>query len=199
MGRDDLAELQWRKVVSEMPDYRPGRRGLVESLLKLGRRETAAIEIERLLASDTLRGSGLLLAASLAEQRGELAEAKQDLLAAILDQPDDPEPLEALCKFLFDHGTPAEAKAALEQLTARLPNDGAVLHNLGAVNTRLGDFAAAVTAYRASLDVRSNSAATRGELSLALAALGRSGDSEVAREISQPDVSAPAAPAVCAT
>jgi tetratricopeptide (TPR) repeat protein len=199
LGRHDLAELEWREIVNEMPDYRPGRHGLVESLLKLGRYETAQVEIDRLVISETHRCLGLVLAAELAEQRGELLLAKKILEATSCDSLDDHEPLEALCRFLFEHGPLDEAKEALQRLVDRLPGDGAAWHNLGAVNTRLGDIAAAVDAYQASLKVRPASDVTSRELSCALAALHRVGDSTESLSTPEPLAGAHSCPAVSDT
>jgi len=168
-GRADLAELQWRCAVREMPKYRLGWRGLLDSLLRLRRLQTAAVEIEHLLLDADLRSTALLARAQLSEIRGQPDAAKQDLAAAVADFPDEIEPLEAFCRFHFEHGEPYEAKLALRELSTRLPNDGAVLHNLGTVNVRLGQYSAAVDAYRASLRVRPESESTSRELASALA------------------------------
>jgi tetratricopeptide (TPR) repeat protein len=180
MGRGDLAELQWRCVIREMPTYRLGWRGLLACLLRLRRFQTTAIEIERMLSLAELRSTALVMKAQLALLHGDLSRAKQDILAAIQDYPDEFEPLEALCRFLFEHGEPYEAKLALQELSTRLPNDGSVLHNLGVVNVRLGQYAAAVEAYESSVRVRPDSAATYRELASALSALGKADESQAA-------------------
>lgn len=104
---------------------------------------------------------------------GDIGAAKSEILHAILENPGGIEPLEAYCRFLFEHGHPYEAKLALAELSRRVPDDGAILHNLGAVHFRLGLLAEASDAYTASLEVRPDSPATLRELAAVLTAQGR--------------------------
>jgi len=172
MNRPDLAEIQWRYATSELPAYHNGWRGLIECLLRLNRFQTAVVEVEQILEDDRTRLTGLLLRAQIAQAHGDLAAAKQDILLAVQDYPDDTEPLESLCRLLFNYGGPLEAKLALQELSARLPDDGAVWHNLGTANVRLGQFHAAVEAYEASLRVRPESDGTQRELANARSLAG---------------------------
>jgi tetratricopeptide (TPR) repeat protein len=164
MSRPDLAELQWRRSTDEMPQYRVGWRGLVECLLQMRRCETAGVECERMLKDDSLRSTAIILRAQLDQLQGHIETAKQGILAATRDYPDEVEPREALCRLLFEHGEPAEAQSALRELACRLPQDGAVLHNLGTVNLRLGQFQSAVEAFEKSLLVRPDSEHTFRDL-----------------------------------
>ena len=63
MNRPDLAELQWRQVIGELPHYPVGWRGLVDCLLRLRRCETAATELEQMFASESLRSTALIIRA----------------------------------------------------------------------------------------------------------------------------------------
>ena len=164
MNRPDLAELQWRQVVCEMPQYRAAWRGLAESQITLGRYQTAQLEISHMLESESLRSTALLARAKLAASLGRLAAAKQDILTALQDYPAEIEPLEMHCRYLFEHGEPSEARLALRELAERLPSDGAVQHNLGTINARLGYYEAAVAAYEESLRLRPESEHTQREL-----------------------------------
>lgn len=167
MNRPDLAEIQWRCAIGEVPNYCPGWRGLLEALIQLRRYQTAAIEVERIIGEANLHCTALLGRSKLSAVLGHLDAAKRDILHAIAEHPDEIEPLELLCRYLFERGEPYEAKLALQELSTRLPNDGSVLHNLGVINMRLGHYPAAVAAFEASLGVRPNSEITRHEFASA--------------------------------
>src|SRR5262249_28218800 len=68
---------------------------------------------------------------------GDLAEGRRELEEAAHSFPDDPEPQEALCRLLFEHGDLAEAEQALREKVRRDPTDAAAFHNLGTVHLRL--------------------------------------------------------------
>jgi O-antigen biosynthesis protein len=180
MGQTDRAEIQWRQILAEMPSYQLAWQGLVECLLRRGRYQTAAIEIEQILNSKDLRCTALLMRARISEARGNLEMAKADINLAVHDYPEQLDALHSLCRFLFDHGELLEAKLALETLRTLLPTDPSVLHNLGTINVRLGQHAAAVEFYEESLRLRPESGTTLRELEAALRASGNSEAAESA-------------------
>jgi tetratricopeptide (TPR) repeat protein len=173
LGESEKAEEQWRQVVAEMPGYRPGWRGLGEALLKQGKQDALAALVQQLLADGKLRGEGLLLQGQAAVARGECAAARRWLEQAVAENPTEPEFQQALCRFLFEQGTPAEAEAALTRLVHLVPQDAAALHNLGTVRLRVHRYAEAIEAFRQSLRYRPNSAATCLHLGSALKESGQ--------------------------
>ena len=60
------AEDQWRRIVTEVPGYRLGWRGLAETLIRRGRFAAAEALVEDLLGNDSLRVEGWLLKSRIA-------------------------------------------------------------------------------------------------------------------------------------
>ncbi len=88
-------------------------------------------------------------------------------------RPNDPEALEARCRFLFENGEPAEAEAALQDLLRLRPQDAAAHHNLGTVYVRQGRMCGrGREAYSRSLQLRPDSASTWVRLGDALREVG---------------------------
>ena len=54
MNRLDLAEIQWRDIVHQRPDYRPGWQGLGDNLLRQQKLVMAEVELEKLVAVGNL-------------------------------------------------------------------------------------------------------------------------------------------------
>jgi GT2 family glycosyltransferase/tetratricopeptide (TPR) repeat protein len=173
LGELARAEEQWRRVVDEMPRYRPGWRGLSDVLLRQGKQPEALAVAQGLLGQPSLRCEGLLLKSQAAVARGALAEAKADLERAVGEFANDLEPREAWCRFLFEHGDAAEAEAALRELVRRDPANASAYCNLGTLNLRLGRYPTAADYYRQSLRYRPDHATTREQLRHALQQCGR--------------------------
>jgi FkbM family methyltransferase len=176
----DLArcEEQWRLVVREAPRHRPGWHGLAEVLLRRGKSAEVAVLAERLMNDRTLRIDGLLLRGRVAAANGSAGEAEHNYRAAVAAAPDNPEPLEALSRMLFDAGRPGEAIASLEALVRLRPRDAAALHNLGSAHVSQGQSALAVKAYSRSVEMRPDSVATWLSLGDALRDAGRPREAE---------------------
>jgi GT2 family glycosyltransferase/tetratricopeptide (TPR) repeat protein/2-polyprenyl-3-methyl-5-hydroxy-6-metoxy-1,4-benzoquinol methylase len=172
----DLAreEQQWRLVVQEKPKYRSGWHGLGEVLLHARKYDEAQSIAEQLIQDRVLRSEGLTLKAQVGACRGDWDGAKRQLEAAVKECPEDLEPLQALCRLLFEHGEPAAAERALQELIRRAPTDAAAYHNLGTVYRRMGRNGEAVHSYRQSLKHRPDAPATYLELGQALNDSGRS-------------------------
>ncbi len=161
MGRPDLAEVQWRRILEESPRQRQARLQLVDSLIRQCRFLTAADELERLDGAETASCEAMLLRVQLAEGQRRLAEAEQWARAAVERFPEAPAAWEALGRFLFEHGEAGEAAEVLGQVVERQPGNGAAWHNLGMAQLRAGRIEAAVESLEQSLRVRPESAATR--------------------------------------
>lgn len=170
------AEIQWRAVIKEAPEYRLGWRGLGQVLMRQQKLQQAEELASNLTAqsdgTSPLRCEGLLLAAKLAQLTGEEEPAGQFLNSARQEFPGDLEPLRELCQWLFERGDFAGAEAALRELSVRDPADGSAPHNLGSIYLACGDPQQAAKAFAASLRIRPNSAATYHQLGQALAATG---------------------------
>jgi GT2 family glycosyltransferase/tetratricopeptide (TPR) repeat protein len=154
MGRFDRAEQQWRQIVQDGPGYTAAWRGLGEALLKQGKDAEVAAIVGRLVSRPQTRSTGRLLEARLSGQRGDYIAARRALEAALRESPESIDPLQELCRLIFEHGTPQEGEAALRQLIRREPEDAAAWHNLGTVVCQLGRFDEAASAYRRSLELR---------------------------------------------
>lgn len=181
MRREDLAELQWRHAVAEEPGFREGQRCLAETLIRQAKYYAAEIHIEGMLQQPSLRIEAVIQQACLAEARGDLQAARRKLDEAVGESPDRIEPLQALCKFLFEHGDLEDTRQALHRLVSLSPRDGAAAHNLGLVYQRAGQLQDAVHWLRESLRVRPGSAATWEQLVSTLEQLGLTEEAAKAR------------------
>jgi len=171
----DLAEADrhWREVVREAPGYRPGWRGLAETLIGRGLFAEAGVVAEQLVRDGPHPVEGLIIKSRIALELGRFDEARVELDRAIAAAPDDLETLRARCPLLFEHGTPAEAEEALKCLIVHDPQDASAYHNLGTLLLRTARYDEAVQAYRQSLRYRLNYPATYVSLGYALKDSGR--------------------------
>ncbi|HEY2826749.1 MAG TPA: tetratricopeptide repeat protein [Pirellulales bacterium] len=160
-GKLDLAEIQWRRVLDELPSYRPPWRGLSECLLKQKKLKTLQVELEQIPNERPLLCESAIQRYLIAKASGDLAEASRQLGQAAHILPDDIHLLRCRCHFLFDNGNPDEAIQALSELCRREPNDGAAHHNLGLACLRANRTGAAKVAFENSLAVRPNHSLTQ--------------------------------------
>jgi tetratricopeptide (TPR) repeat protein len=171
MGRADLAEVQWRNSRVNGSQFAPSRRAMIERMLQQRRLETARIEINGMLCASTLRCDGLLLDGMLQETLGNIQDATRCLKDAVKAFPDHEEPLQALCRLLFEHDQLPEAEIATQAILARNPHDAAAYHNLGAISLRQEKLTEAILAFRRSLELRPDAEMTKEQLDAALLAL----------------------------
>jgi len=168
MGRADLAEVQWRNSTVNHSQFALSRRVMIERMIQQRRRETAQVEIEGMQSDGSLRCDGLILEARLEESAGNIENAKRWLEVAVKESPDREEPLQALCRLLFDHEASPEAEIAIEELLRRTPGDATAYHNLGVVLVRQGKQDRAIQAFQKSLELRPDAAMTQASLDAAL-------------------------------
>jgi len=173
MGDLAEAERHWREVVREAPGYRPGWRGLAETMIGRGRFAEAGALAEELVRNGPHHVEGLLIESRIALALGRFEKARVELDRAIAEGPDDLETLRGRCQFLFEHGTPVEAEEALNCLIDHDPHDASAYHNLGTLLLRTARYDEAVQAYRQSLRFRLNHPATYVSLGYALKDSGR--------------------------
>ena len=182
MGDLAQAEREWRTVTQEVPRYRPGWRGLAEVLTRAGRRDDVMAVAERCLADPALRVEGRLLRGRLALTDGDIAAARAEFEQAAAECPTDRAALEARCQILFDHGTPAEAEAALRALIDRHPAEAAAHHNLGMLLSRLKRHEEAAVSLRQALRFRADDPTIYLHLSQTLSDSGRPEEALAAME-----------------
>jgi GT2 family glycosyltransferase/tetratricopeptide (TPR) repeat protein len=168
MGDATREEEQWRLVVGEKPTYRPGWRGLGETLLRAGRHEEALGLANHLLGKSDLAVEGRILKSQVSTARGDLGAARRELEEAIEQWPDDLPVLQALCRVVFEQGDLLSAEKFLRELVRRDPKDASAYHNLGAVYRWLGRHGEAVEAFRESLRLRPGASPTYLQLGHAL-------------------------------
>jgi Flp pilus assembly protein TadD len=163
-GRFDLALEQWRRVVDEIPKYRPGWRGVGDCLRELKRlhelREIAA----HLSATRDLRATGLVMAALNEHATGNSTRRGEILSQARSEFPIDREVLREWCRFTFENRDRDEAAVALRELVRLDPNDPSAFHNYGVILLQLGRIQEAGLCLTQSLHLRPDSAPTRALL-----------------------------------
>ncbi len=166
-NRHDLAELQWRQVLNEVPGFRPAWRGLGESLIRQQRFTTAKLEFERMPENPLIACEKRMLQAELATAENNIECAAHHYFQAAKVFPDDLELLRARCRFLFEQGDASQTEVALDELCRRNPHDGAAFHNLGTLFSRDGRWGQAIEAFERSLAVRPNNPLTQQLLAVA--------------------------------
>ena len=169
-GRHDVAELQWRKTIEEVPAYRAGWRGLSRIAVSSTATITEEVMADCLAQVPSLQIEGAWRF-DVAQARGDFMQAKCDLERGLSDYPKDLDLQRQYCRLLFEHGLDHEAERALQQLCERDPNDGAAHCNLGTLYLRMGRASDAVVTLERSLNVRPQHELTQKQLLLARQAL----------------------------
>jgi tetratricopeptide (TPR) repeat protein len=173
MGLHEKSAAQWQAILDATRDYLPAWRGLAEALLKLGRYDCLVRLVEEMQSTPDLRLTGWTIQARLLERRGDLVGARRALESALHEVPDAVEPLQELCRFLFEHGEFDEAERALRRLTECSPGDASAWHNLGTIYCQLARYDEAAAAYRKSLAIRPNAEPTLQQLTFAVSRVER--------------------------
>jgi Flp pilus assembly protein TadD len=140
--------------------------------------QEARVTADQLLAELRLRPEGRILRVKVAAAEGDGAGAWAEVDRAGRETPDDLEPLQALCRVLFEQGHLTEAERALRELVRRDPQSGRANHNLGMVYQRMGRPNLAAEAYRHALRSRADWPATYVHLGHALKDMGKLEEAE---------------------
>ena len=167
------AEEQWRLIVSEVPNYRDGWRGLADNLLK--QRKFAAVqEVANHLASDRrLAAEAKRIKGQLCQVGGDWTAARRALDEAVRAEPDDLVLVRTRCQFLFERGALDDAEQALKDLAERDHADCSARHNLGTICLRKGRADEAAAYYRQSIELGSRTPESHLYLAFALEQMGR--------------------------
>ncbi|MCA9178830.1 MAG: glycosyltransferase [Planctomycetales bacterium] len=161
LGRWDVAEAVLRDSLVETPAYVPTRRALIETMLSTTLRPaTIEREIERLAGHDGGADEAIALLVQLRALQGLVDEARDLAESGVAEHPDSKAVREARTRLLFECGPPEDAEQAL---LGTLEQDGpsaAALHNLSAIQLRMGKLNHALKACEASLVLRPDAAQT---------------------------------------
>lgn len=133
MGRRDLAESEWRKILAEQPGYLAARIGVIECLIHRNSDEEAVTDITVLCDNSATAAEGFRMAARLAEARNRRANAIEQLERGLEICRDDPGLLRELARLLHSSERHSSALEILERLTSVSPNDASAWHNRGVV------------------------------------------------------------------
>lgn len=168
-GDWDGADGQWRAVLAERPDYRPGWRWRGALLARTGRLAEADRLADELLANEWGTAEGWLLRGRVALARGDAEAARTAWRRAADEEPTDRDLVGEAARLLFERCGPPAATPALEALVRLDPTDAAARHNLAAALLESGDARRAADEARESLRLRPDSPATRDLLDRATA------------------------------
>ena len=153
-GQPEMAELQWRQILDEHPNFKPARMLLNEILIHENRLTTAQVEAQRLMESCETLIAGVILMARVDEKRGR-AERALELLEQYQDEFDESADLfSELSRLTFLMGKNQKAKAALTKLIKLAPDDASAHFNLGTLYWQEGEFELALAACETSLSLR---------------------------------------------
>lgn len=160
----EQAELQLRRVLDEIPSYKPAINALGSLLVSAGRFSTASVEAERWSEGLETRIEGLLLLAKVQESLGHYELAAKQLAQCQQEFPESVLVLEECCRYHFIHGNWRKSEHFLNALVELDPENAAALHNLGSVKLANDQPHAAVDLLKRSLKLRPDSQATLGLL-----------------------------------
>lgn len=166
MGRNDLAEMEYRRILATRPNYRPAYPLLARCLIAQGRIQTLECEIESITDNDHLVCELALMRASLAATRKDVAEAKRQFALAVEADPLDVGARVTQCDYLFHNGTLDETVQSLGHLETLCPNDSSTPFNLALVLSNYQKYPESLAAvdralkiqpdYHAALQLREN-------------------------------------------
>ena len=171
------AEDQWRRIVAEVPRYRPGWRGLGETLIRRGRFAEAETLAQDLLGDASLRVEGFLIKSRIALRLHGWDDAKASSIGRSRSTRTTRKSSAVAVSSSSTAATPEDAEQALKNLIDHDPDDPSAYYNLGTLLLRTRRYDEATSAYRQSLRYRTNHPATYLNLGCALKDSGRIGRS----------------------
>ncbi len=159
-GMMNESELQLRNILAEVPGYVPAIKALGILLLDLDRLTTAEVEAKKLISDPNTKLEGMLLSAQVFERRGDIKTAARAFEDCKKQYPKNESAIDECSRFFFMNEIWPKAKQYLTLLAKMNPTNAAALHNLGAVSLHTGEFNDAISALKASLELRPDSEAT---------------------------------------
>jgi len=172
-GQLALAEIQWRSIIAQKPNFEEAWQSLGRNLIDQHKWKAMDLLLTVLHKLPHGEANSSWLKAIVAEKQGETTSMRPLLEAALAVNPSHALARQDYCRWLFHFGSVEEAAMALEELVERDPTDAAALHNLGLIYNRSGLLEQAKNAFNRSLELRPNSEATRRVLEQAQLDLAR--------------------------
>lgn len=150
------AAEQWRLMTQDNPNGLSGWKGLAELLLREQRGSDVAQVVDRFREAPhpVHRAFARYVAGRLAELEGDELKALRAYEESTQLDPLDLSSLRQICRIHFERGRWNEARASLEGLAERTPDDASVFHNLGIAYSNLGRHKEASECWRHSLHLR---------------------------------------------
>jgi tetratricopeptide (TPR) repeat protein len=136
-GRSEMAEEQWRLILSEHEDYRPAQIGIIDCLIRQAKLTEALPAVAKLAQAAIKDADCYRVMSRLAESRLQLSEAARLLETGLQLYPNSPMLLRELARLHYSVGDFDSSRSLLEQLTAAAPADSTAWRNLGVVLTQL--------------------------------------------------------------
>jgi hypothetical protein len=145
--------------------------------------------------SPTEPGSARMRRAGWLVSERRLAEAEQEIVEALAEQPDDLRAHKLLALVRFRLGRLVEARESYQRVVEAAPEDAAARLNLGLIALKLERFVEAAEELEAAVRLRPDDTRAHGYLGHAYTRLGRSAEAGRAfRQAGQPELAAEAAP-----
>jgi cellulose synthase operon protein C len=152
-GQYQAAEAGYRRVLAKHADNPDARRGLINILTQTGKSSEALTMINTLPAAEQaknpdvgrLRAAELVQRAKLAQQRGDVAGARQALESALRNDPNDAWSRFALARIYLKSGATKEARSLVDGLLVTQPNNPDALFTSALLSVELGEWQRAQT------------------------------------------------------
>jgi choline-sulfatase len=147
-GQLEAAEMAFRDVLVQQPDFVQAYEYGAYNLYKMGRLDDAVTLLKKGLAFDLATASLLSRLGLYEQEAGRLEASVAALEQAVSLEPNDAEAHNDLGVSLFKQGALERAAAEFERAIALSPNNAMAFNNLGNVRLALKELDAAGAAYR---------------------------------------------------
>ena len=164
LGELSAAEIEWRQIIAEVPNYRDGWIGLFDNLLARKKLAEAEQVTQQAALIPELGAVPAVLGSGLAAARHEIPLAMERACRAVENWPHDRDAWQRYCQLMFHYAPEEQARDALEEMVRRFPDDASAYQNLGTMYQRLEMKQQAAEALRQSLRLREDSAGVRDQL-----------------------------------